>query len=53
MRRVEEITKLLRDIFSKYQEVKLVYLYGSYAKSSQGPLSDIDIAIMTDDPSIF
>ena len=53
MRHVEEITKLLRDIFSKYQEVKLVYLYGSYAKSSQGPLSDIDIAIMTDDPSII
>ncbi|MCC6030953.1 MAG: DUF86 domain-containing protein [Desulfurococcales archaeon] len=53
MRRVEEITKLLREIFSKYQEVKLVYLYGSYAKGSQGPLSDIDIAVMTDDPSII
>jgi len=36
----------LRRIFTKYPEVLIAYLYGSYAKGKESPLSDIDIAII-------
>ena len=36
----------LRKIFTRYPEVPVAYLYGSYAKGEEGPLSDIDIAIV-------
>jgi len=36
----------LRKIFTRYPEVSVAYLYGSYARGEEGPLSDIDIAIV-------
>jgi uncharacterized protein YutE (UPF0331/DUF86 family)/predicted nucleotidyltransferase len=36
----------LRRIFTKYPEVLIAYLYGSYAKGKESSLSDIDIAII-------
>ena len=36
----------LRRVFTKYPEVLIAYLYGSYAKGKESSLSDIDIAII-------
>ncbi len=35
----------LNKLFSQYQEIKLVYLFGSQAKNQEGPLSDFDFAV--------
>lgn len=37
--------KLVEQVFEKYQEVKLVYLFGSTARDDCGPLSDYDFAV--------
>ncbi|RKY69030.1 MAG: nucleotidyltransferase [Candidatus Latescibacterota bacterium] len=39
----------LKNFFEKYNEVKLVYLFGSYAKGETNKLSDIDIAVYLDE----
>lgn len=36
----------LNDYFAAQQDVLAVYLYGSYARATNNPLSDFDIAIM-------
>ena len=38
----------LADFFSKQEQVKLAYLFGSEAKGKAGRLSDIDIAVLFD-----
>lgn len=40
--------KRLNPIFRAYPEIKLVYLFGSRATGSEGPLSDYDFAIYLD-----
>ncbi|MGQ9665576.1 MAG: type VII toxin-antitoxin system MntA family adenylyltransferase antitoxin, partial [bacterium] len=40
--------KKLNSIFRTYPELKLVYLFGSMATGSEGPLSDYDFAIYLD-----
>ncbi len=40
--------KGLTQIFQEYQNVKLVYLFGSRAKNAVGPLSDYDFAVYSD-----
>ncbi|OGI00394.1 MAG: hypothetical protein A2Y25_02265 [Candidatus Melainabacteria bacterium GWF2_37_15] len=40
----KEIAQELRDILRKYEDFVGLYLYGSYAKGTAGPDSDIDIA---------
>ncbi|MGQ9723585.1 MAG: type VII toxin-antitoxin system MntA family adenylyltransferase antitoxin [Candidatus Jordarchaeum sp.] len=40
--------KKLNSIFRTYPEIKLVYLFGSMATGSEGPLSDYDFAIYLD-----
>lgn len=35
----------LKTLFRRYPEIKLVYFFGSRAKSSYGPLSDYDFAV--------
>lgn len=35
----------LKNFFSQYKEIKLVYLFGSQTGSQAGPLSDYDFAI--------
>ena len=36
---------ILKIVFQKYPEIKLVYFFGSKAKRSCGPLSDYDFAV--------
>lgn len=38
----------LIDIFSRFPSVQLVHIFGSRAKGTQKPGSDIDLAIMND-----
>jgi len=40
----EEQLKRLNNIFGKYPDLKLVYLFGSQASEKVGPLSDYDFA---------
>jgi len=44
----DEEKKGIIDIFSKYAEVKLAYLFGSRARNENGPMSDYDFAIYLD-----
>ena len=39
----------LRDVFDE-NDVQLAYLFGSYAKGTESPLSDIDIAVFLRNP---
>jgi uncharacterized protein len=36
---------ILRPVFGRYPEIKLVYFFGSRAKRAAGPLSDYDFAV--------
>ena len=38
------------EVLSKYPEVVVAYVFGSYAKGDTGPLSDVDIAYLLDQP---
>ena len=42
------IQKKLASIFRTHPSALFAYLYGSYAKGEEGPLSDIDIAVFFD-----
>jgi len=48
MQRKEMIEKLA-GYFSKQEEIKVAYLFGSMAKGKAGRLSDVDIAIFIDE----
>ena len=41
-------TEKLRQMFKKFPEVLVVYLFGSQAKGKTQPLSDFDFAILTE-----
>jgi predicted nucleotidyltransferase len=43
-RTIEEIVEELRGV----DEVQAVYLYGSYARGEEGPMSDIDLCVVAD-----
>lgn len=45
----DEITKNLVAEISKFHKIKKVWLYGSFARKDDGPDSDIDIAIETEE----
>lgn len=51
----EKDTYNLRSIFSRYPQIKAVYLFGSEAEGKERPDSDLDLGIFTDDniPSSF
>jgi len=49
--RISDVVEKLRAIFSRYQSIKLAYLFGSYARGDVKPFSDIDIAVLADDMS--
>jgi len=40
--------EIIKDIFNKYPLVTLVYIFGSRAKGTYKPGSDIDLAIMNE-----
>ena len=44
----KEKIRELSDIFDKYPEIKLVYLFGSQAGRDAGPMSDYDFAVYFD-----
>jgi uncharacterized protein YutE (UPF0331/DUF86 family)/predicted nucleotidyltransferase len=43
----------LRNIFSRYPQVLAAYLYGSYSAGRQTSVSDIDIAVVSEDRGIL
>jgi predicted nucleotidyltransferase len=45
---LEKISSISNEIFQKYPEIKLGYLYGSYINGNVTPFSDIDIGIVLD-----
>ena len=48
-RRVEDIVKEYGKLLKEKIDIKHIYLYGSYAKGTNSPDSDIDIAVVGDD----
>lgn len=42
----------LDSIFSNYSEIDGVYLFGSYASNKRSELSDLDLGIVYNDPSL-
>lgn len=38
--------KQLQEILKRYSYIAAAYLYGSFAKNKEGPMSDIDIALL-------
>jgi len=46
---VDDLKKAVIDLMKDYEEIRLVYLYGSYAKGLQTEFSDIDIGIVIDE----
>lgn len=48
-KQVDNKIKDLVSVFQLYPQVKLVYFFGSRAKSKEGPLSDYDFAIFLDE----
>lgn len=45
----EIIEAAVGEIVKKYSQIKLVYLFGSKANETAGPLSDYDIAVYLDE----
>lgn len=43
----EEIKNRLTESFNKFTEIKAVYLFGSHAANRQNPMSDLDLAIVS------
>ena len=41
----KEIIEKIREICGKYQQIKLLYIFGSVARGDEGPLSDYDFAV--------
>lgn len=41
--------KKLNNVFSKYDEIQAVYLFGSYAEGKENRFSDIDIGMVLDE----
>jgi predicted nucleotidyltransferase len=44
---IEDLKNFIGDLLKNYEEIQIVYLYGSYAKGNQIEFSDIDIGIIT------
>jgi len=47
------IVEVLRRVAERYPEIKLLYLFGSYAEGRAVPASDIDVAVVAVKPSII
>jgi len=39
----------VKEFLGKQEHVKVAYLFGSYAQGREGPLSDVDIAVLLDE----
>ena len=47
------LAEKIKPILKAHPEIKLAYLYGSHAHGKPTPLSDLDIALLTDDRAII
>jgi uncharacterized protein len=48
------LARTIADVMAPYESVLLAYLFGSAAAGTNGPLSDIDIAVLVDrDASVY
>lgn len=43
----------LKEILSKHPSIKLAYVFGSYARGCAKPLSDLDIAVLTENLGVI
>jgi hypothetical protein len=43
---IEDLKRVVKDLFKNRKEIQLAYLYGSYAKGTQTEFSDIDIGVV-------
>lgn len=49
---VKKLFPKIPEVFRRHPEVVAAYLFGSYARDEEGPLSDVDIAYLFD-PKVF
>ncbi|RDD52829.1 MAG: nucleotidyltransferase domain-containing protein [Candidatus Korarchaeota archaeon NZ13-K] len=49
----ERLVEALRRAAERHPEIKLMYLFGSYAEGRAMPASDIDVAVVASKPSII
>jgi uncharacterized protein YutE (UPF0331/DUF86 family)/predicted nucleotidyltransferase len=49
----QEFVKKIGDVVKGFRDVKLAYLYGSYAWGNPGPASDIDIAVVISNRAVI
>jgi len=47
------LIRKLKDIFAGHSRVSAAYLYGSYSTGRQTPISDIDIAVVSDERGVL
>ncbi len=47
---IDTNSKRLDEIFNRYPYIAAAYLFGSYAQDKEGPMSDIDIALLLKKP---
>lgn len=48
----DSVTHIIADYFSHRKEVVAVYLFGSYARAQELPMSDVDVGILLDDAAL-
>ncbi|MFQ6014556.1 MAG: nucleotidyltransferase domain-containing protein [Anaerolineae bacterium] len=46
---MDGVKKIVRDLFKKYPQVKVAYIFGSQARGIASSLSDVDIAVLLDE----
>ncbi|MEN2974189.1 MAG: nucleotidyltransferase domain-containing protein [Candidatus Caldarchaeales archaeon] len=49
----DEVVSDLKKVLSRFDDVRLAYLFGSYAEGREMPISDLDIAILTRDRKVI
>jgi len=46
---VADLAAKLQGIFAKHREIVVAFVFGSVGRGSEGPLSDVDIAVLLDE----
>ena len=49
----ERVADKLREVVSRFAEVRLAYLFGSYAEGREMPASDVDVAVLAESRKII
>lgn len=44
---IDEIKRIVKEVFDKYDDIEFAFLFGSYAKGHAVPMSDVDIMVHT------